>query len=513
MPVPQQYRSKTYDVYIANGRLAIRCPTWSINPNVTPEQWDEEYDRRPNKVLRDIICDPQHSEERALRDPELFTRNASRREHPLNDDDSFKPWFKPDPRASYYLHYDTSTGRTETADDTGVGMSHFDPESGRVIVDLAHFIPKVPNIGIDFDRLLNLGKSLRERGFNIVLVSFDSFQSYYLMRRFNKEGFKTTYTSPDKTTLVFDTFFDLFLDHKLDYYYHPILDKETKALRIINGERYDHPSGQGGNGTGGAGSKDVLDGVACSVFNCFKAYENKIEIRRRTDSLVRGTKVVEIMDGVVSLTKDLEGRLGGTTYGLSVVIGSPKPVILICRLEGKAVFFDQIVEPDPLRVFVTISALTNLLKVRLISSDIEERGLTTWAKNQRVFTKAITLHTKDIFRLKYAIENDQVVINDSKLDRLLESIVAKHTGSSSDTSPEIQAAAQWLSWFSSEKHFSRMVRQMPNPSLLGQQAGFSIGFGVDTDQEATVPPPTLFRSQSSRGMAISTSQEIARRFK
>lgn len=108
---------------------------------------------------------------------------------------------------------------------------------------------------------------LIDRGFEIVLVTFDQFQSTDMTQTLNMYGIESGLLSLDRNDKVYQTFKDVILDRRLHSYRPDTLDgedslvmTEIKKLRRV-GRKIDHLPGQ---------SKDEADALAGSVFNAIQ---------------------------------------------------------------------------------------------------------------------------------------------------------------------------------------------------------------------------------------------------
>jgi hypothetical protein len=177
-----------------------------------------------------------------------------------------------------YLHVDTAL----SGDRLGLSMCHssgikkvkrLDNISGQFSIleesiiktDMAVGIQHTPGQQIPFFKIREFVIYLRNNlGYNIVLFSCDGFQSQDMMMLMRQQNFETDETSADKTK---DPYIGFRLGISEERSYVPnnkILLREAKNVED-QGKKIDHPKK---NPDGTDGSKDILDAVVCSQFNC-----------------------------------------------------------------------------------------------------------------------------------------------------------------------------------------------------------------------------------------------------
>lgn len=276
---PRAYRSAT--------EFAAVAPTWEICPKYTFSQFQQEYARSPSRALCDFGSVPLFAEEAFFRDPEILDVRANHaRQNAFVEDtvesstsrdgylvNILRPDFLPDGSFHYYVHCDTSKNH----DATAFALAHWDrhakvelpgaePVVGRVVVDGMVRVLARPSEDINYEGIRELLYALKERGFYLRLITFDKFNTIELIQKLQRRGYWAEEFSVDRTSLtVYGTLQSLMLQHKLDYYPHPVFLHECRRLQIKNGTKVDHPSKPGA-------SKDVSDAVAAAVYHaCLSA--------------------------------------------------------------------------------------------------------------------------------------------------------------------------------------------------------------------------------------------------
>jgi hypothetical protein len=107
--------------------------------------------------------------------------------------------------------------------------------------------------------LLHLIFALTDRGFDIVKVTFDRYQSHYIKQTLEAKGYEVEYISLDRNDEIPSSAQQTIVENRVEYPYHSILCREAKHLKHINGKKVDHVKKE---------SKDVWDGWAGTIYNC-----------------------------------------------------------------------------------------------------------------------------------------------------------------------------------------------------------------------------------------------------
>ena len=103
--------------------------------------------------------------------------------------------------------------------------------------------------------------ALVDRGFPIVSVSLDGFQSADSLQILQARGMEATKQSTDSDLTPWKTLRDVMYEGRLEGYWEPILVEELRGLTQLPNGKVDHPA---------LGSKDIADAVACAVLGAVK---------------------------------------------------------------------------------------------------------------------------------------------------------------------------------------------------------------------------------------------------
>jgi hypothetical protein len=231
--------------------------TWRV-----PMDFYEVAMTNPERFMRDFGAKPSLALEAFDRDPEIVERACNyRRKSPVDELGRFKDWFKAPDSEPRYIHIDLGLRK----DACGLAMGKlggFDEQGGvrkpKVYIDLMMQIKPGMQKEIIFEDVRRIVYSLRDRGFNIKLVTFDGFQSADSIQILRSNGINADVLSVDKDTRAYETLKELLHTGRIDFYYYEPFVKEYKRLELVKGKKVDHPPG---------GSKDVTDAVAGVCYN------------------------------------------------------------------------------------------------------------------------------------------------------------------------------------------------------------------------------------------------------
>ena len=257
---------------------ASRKPVWEVKPKSiysgktfefqgmqVPIEYQADFQRNPQRALRDIAARPTDALEAFFTDPEAIEAAGDATIPPALDE--MGRWhadFQAPDKLPRYVHIDLGI----TRDACGVAMAccqaaQDNPDEPEVVVELAWRL-KAPERGeVDLSRVRQLVVDLRRRGFNIAQVSYDGFQSVDSRQILQRQGFRTKLVSVDRDLSAYDTVRELIHTGRLRMpRYEPLL-RELRGLELVRGRKVDHPP---------RGSKDVADAVAGAVSEAVRAW-------------------------------------------------------------------------------------------------------------------------------------------------------------------------------------------------------------------------------------------------
>lgn len=231
-----------------------------------PIEHREEFMRNPEKSLRDIAAIPTFAHQPFFAYPEKIEDNANKEREVVkttNDFPFYPSTFLPEHRKPCVIHVDLGINKNG-GDKTGFAMGHCEGyvnmEGSKypiIYMDLLEQVSAPPGGEILISDIRKRIYELKDRGFNIVKVTFDGFQSRETVQNLNKSGIKAENISVDSDTSAYEALKDCIYHKRIDYPPHPVFISECQHLEIY-GEKIDHQPD---------GSKDLSDAVAGVVYN------------------------------------------------------------------------------------------------------------------------------------------------------------------------------------------------------------------------------------------------------
>jgi hypothetical protein len=189
-------------------------------------------------------------------------------------------WFIPDPDKKYYIHVDLA----QKHDHCAVTMAHvnkwvnvkvtdtYSQPAPIVEVDAVRYWTPTPDKSVDFTEVKDYILSLKTRGFNIAICTFDRWNSHDMMQQLKQYGINTEILSVAKKH--YDDMAMIVAEERLIGPHIPLLIDELCQLRIMR-DKVDHPR---------KGSKDLADATCGAIFNSISRtrFDNNQEINVHT---------------------------------------------------------------------------------------------------------------------------------------------------------------------------------------------------------------------------------------
>jgi hypothetical protein len=243
--------------------FALKRPTWEVNPTKTIDDFTRDFFDDPTDSLSRFACMPPDAIDAFFKDRAKIERAFSAQSS-LNADNSFRPNFLPDPDKRYYVHVDLA----RVHDHAAVAIAHVQKWEQRsiagkltepapvVIVDQVRYWTPSKTKNVDFTEIREYILSLKKRGFNIRLVTFDRWESADTMQYLNERGLKSERLSVAKKH--YEDFAMVVAEERVVGPQIELLIEELLQLRIMKNDRVDHPR---------KGSKDLSDAVCGAIYN------------------------------------------------------------------------------------------------------------------------------------------------------------------------------------------------------------------------------------------------------
>ena len=277
--------------------LAIKRPTWEVNPTRKIDDFKLAFYTDLGDAMMRFACVPTFASDAFFKQKEKLEKCMNTR-NPLDAFRRFDETFKADPDKIYYIHADLA----QKHDKCAVAIAHVDKWVNiQVIKDYEQVAPIVIVDAVAWweprsEGPVNLSEvkqwiiNLRREGFNIGMVSFDRWQSFDIQNELQAVGIRTETVSVAKKH--YEDLAMMIYEERVAIPMIPILLEEMSELKIMKGNRVDHPRKK---------SKDLADAVCGAVFGAIShtAKTNNTEIDVHTWS--SATRLAEKQQRMVEL--------------------------------------------------------------------------------------------------------------------------------------------------------------------------------------------------------------------
>jgi hypothetical protein len=242
---------------------ALKRPTWEINPTRTIDDFTIDFYTDPTDALSRFACMPPDATDAFFKSRMVIEKAFSNPKLNVDSYGRFDDDFKPNPDRTYFMHVDLA----QKHDHCAVALTHvegwvtmkigeqYKEAAPRVIVDAVRYWTPTASKSVDFTEVKDYITSIRERGFNLKLVTFDRWNSHDMMQQLGVHGIKTEILSVAKKHYE-----DMSLTLTEERLHGPkiqLLIDELLQLRIVR-DKVDHPR---------KGSKDLSDAVCGAIYN------------------------------------------------------------------------------------------------------------------------------------------------------------------------------------------------------------------------------------------------------
>jgi hypothetical protein len=243
--------------------FALKRPTWDVNPTRKIEDFTIDFYTDPTDALSRFACMPPDATDAFFKNRAVIEKAFSNPKLNVDSYGRFDDDFKPNPDRTYFMHVDLA----QKHDHCAVSLAHvegwvtmkigeqYKEAAPRVVVDAVRYWTPTASKSVDFTEVKDYITSVRERGFNLKLVTFDRWNSHDMMQQLGVHGIKTEILSVAKKHYE-----DMSLTLTEERLHGPkiqLLVDELLQLRIVK-DKVDHPR---------KGSKDLSDAVCGSIYN------------------------------------------------------------------------------------------------------------------------------------------------------------------------------------------------------------------------------------------------------
>jgi len=242
---------------------AIKRPTWEVNPTRSIEDFKIAFYRDVTDALGRFACMPPEAIDAFFKSREKIEMAFNDLSLAVDGFGRFEEWFTPEENKDYYIHVDLA----QKHDHCAVSMAHiekfvsvkvtdtYSQPAPIVKVDAVMYWTPTSDKSVDFGEVRDYILSLRSRGFNIRICTFDRWNSHDMMQQLKQYGINTETLSVSKKH--YDDMAMVVLEERLNGPHIPLLVDELLELRIMR-DKVDHPR---------KGSKDLADAVCGSIYN------------------------------------------------------------------------------------------------------------------------------------------------------------------------------------------------------------------------------------------------------
>ena len=235
--------------------------TWEFNPSKKAEDFADFYETDPVLAKARYECDPPFARDAYIKDPlpvlRAFDAEIDEAGQVLwgglkqtRVEEDLQPGIK------YYIHVDLGLRHSNAA----VCVAHQGLE--HVVIDLIKVWQPEPDKDVDFGAIENFILSLRDKGFRVVNVTYDNYQSVSSLQTLAKYGISAKYKSIGRGSReAYDTFKDLIYQEKLDGFFDQQTVEEILGLDVVYGDKIEARPGM---------KKDRADAVVGAVHGVLK---------------------------------------------------------------------------------------------------------------------------------------------------------------------------------------------------------------------------------------------------
>ncbi len=249
--------------YLYPKTYAIKRPTWDVNPTKKIQDFKVDFYRNYTDALGRFACMPPEAVDAFFKSREKIEKAFNKMSLAVDNFGRIEEWFQPDKEKEYFIHVDLA----QKHDHCAVAMSHvsrwvnvkvtseYSQPAPIVEIDAVRFWTPTADRSVDFTEVKDYILSLKTRGFNIKVCTFDRWNSHDMMQQLKQYGINTELLSVSKKH--YDDMAMIVSEERVSGPAIKLLIDELLQLRITR-DKVDHPR---------KGSKDLSDAVCGSIFN------------------------------------------------------------------------------------------------------------------------------------------------------------------------------------------------------------------------------------------------------
>ena len=243
--------------------FAIKRTSWESNPTKHITDYTRAFFDNMIDALSRFACMPPLAVDAFFKDAQKID-DAFKGTNGVDEDGRFVDAFIPDDSKEYYIHVDLARKH----DHCAVSMAHVEKWEQRkiggtltepaavVVVDCVRWWTPTVEHNVDFTDVREYIVSLKRRGFDIKLVTFDRWQSDDMIHQLREYGLRS-----DNLSVAKKHYTDMAMvvhEERLSGPDIDLLKTELLRLRIMPNDKIDHPR---------TGSKDLADATCGAIFN------------------------------------------------------------------------------------------------------------------------------------------------------------------------------------------------------------------------------------------------------
>jgi hypothetical protein len=259
---------------------ALKRPTWEVNPTRNIDDFKTSFYKNSLDALGRFACMPPEMIDAFFKSREKVEKAFNNTGLAVDKFGRLEEWFQPDLEKKYFIHVDLA----QKHDHCAVAMGHvekwvnvrvtneYSQPAPIISIDAIRYWTPTAEKSVDFTEVKDYILSLKTRGFNIGVCTFDRWNSHDMMQQLKTYGINTEILSVAKKH--YDDMAMVILEERLNGPHIPLLIDELLQLKIMR-DKVDHPR---------KGSKDLADAVCGAVFNSISRtrFNNNTEVNVHT---------------------------------------------------------------------------------------------------------------------------------------------------------------------------------------------------------------------------------------
>ena len=264
--------------YLYPKTYALKRPTWEVNPTKKIEDFKVDFYKNMPDALGRFACMPPEMVDAFFKSREKIELAFNNMSIAVDRFGRLEEWFVPEDDKQYFIHVDLA----QKHDHCAVALAHVDKwvnvkvtneysqPAPIVKVDAVRYWTPTAEKSVDFTEVKDYILSLKTRGFNIGVCTFDRWNSHDMMQQLKQYGINTETLSVAKKH--YDDMAMVVAEERLKGPAISLLIDELLQLKIMR-DKVDHPR---------KGSKDLADAVCGAIYNSISrtrpARDNEVQI-------------------------------------------------------------------------------------------------------------------------------------------------------------------------------------------------------------------------------------------